>query len=128
MPQKIKKYVVTDEQICPQCGTANPHHAYCCLNCFKVLREKPKVPFWKMEIRLDLLIIVAVFVVFAGMALLFKQWLTNVEAEVTLNLTSAEYNVSVVADKRKRSASLELKKGGNDSDSTSTPTDDSAPK
>lgn len=89
-------------RVCHHCGVENPLKAYCCLSCFKVLRPKEKIPFWKIYVRPNASVLILVGLL-AGIGIYtFKKWMDNIEAQVTMNFTSADYNLSVVADKKKK--------------------------
>jgi ribosomal protein L40E len=87
---------------CHQCGADNPPKAYCCLSCFKVLRPKAKVPWWRMYIRTSTPMAVTLLVIACAGLYVFKRWVDNVEAQVTMNFKGSEYKLSVSADKRKK--------------------------
>jgi len=108
MTGRVRKSEPRAEILCPHCGATNPPHAFCCVSCFKVIQEKQKTPLWKIPIRLNLPAIVVVAVVFGFIFMVTKKWLANVEAQITLNLSTTDYAVSVSADKRKREAEINV--------------------
>jgi hypothetical protein len=95
---------------CPHCGTVNPIKAYCCLSCFKVIQEKQKVPFLAFHARPSMAVLGVVVFLTLVAATLLKAWLATVEAQMTINVKTAEYDLSVVADKKRRQAALHLDK------------------
>lgn len=88
--------------ICHYCGSENPVKAYCCLNCFKVLRPKTNIPLWRLAMRPSVSFILAFMVLVVGGFYVMKRWIDAVEARVSMNLKTADYNISVVADKRRK--------------------------
>ncbi len=86
---------------CPGCGASNPVRAYCCITCFKVLRAKVEVPFWKMQIHPSTSFTIFMLGVAAFLIYFVVMWMRDIEAQVTMNLNSGDYSLSVVADKRK---------------------------
>jgi ribosomal protein L40E len=97
----VKKY--KDLQQCIHCGAENPPTAYCCLSCFKILREKHKVPFWRMRIEPTWSALAIVTAVLIAVVVLLKHWMEDIDAQVTMNLQTAENSYSLMADKKKRS-------------------------
>src|SRR5689334_16406121 len=94
--------------VCHNCGKENPPKAYCCLSCFKVLRPKEDIPWWRTYIRLSTPTMIGIFIVALGGIWFFKQWIEGIEAQVSMNVKTEEYNVSVTADKRKRQAGIDV--------------------
>lgn len=92
--------------VCHNCRAKNPPKAYCCLSCFKVLRPKEKIPFWKIHVRPDGPMIVFLLVLGAVSIYTVRRWIQNIEAEISMNFRSAEYNLTVTADKRKKQSLL----------------------
>jgi len=93
---------------CPFCGSENPLKAYCCINCYKVINTHYKVPIWKMQFKTGpAAVIIAVALMVTSVAML-HQWLAGVEANMTINVVTAEYNLSLQADKLKRKTKLKI--------------------
>jgi DNA-directed RNA polymerase subunit RPC12/RpoP len=88
--------------ICPHCRALNPPTAYVCIKCFKVIYEKYKVPFWKMNISSVAGTLVFSIAIFLSLIYLLNKWLESVEAEMTVKVQTAQYNVSVAAEKARR--------------------------
>lgn len=105
-----RKQGMPTEIFCPHCAASNPPRAYCCLTCFRVMNPKIHVPFWRLYLRPSSTLLIGFFIVFAGLVVYVHQWLQMVEAEVTLNLRSIDYNVSVVADKKRARRFFNFKK------------------
>ena len=117
--------------VCHHCNAENPLKAYCCLSCFKVLRPKQDVPFWKIYIRPSSSALVLVVLV-AGLGIYtLKKWMDNLEAQVSMNFKSADYNLTFVADKKRKKklfGSVDLK-GASDQEeeqSSDTPSSEKA--
>jgi ribosomal protein L40E len=105
MAHKITK---TDSLSCLHCGAENPLKAYCCLSCFKVLRPKEKIPWYRMYIRPSTPFGFIVLLALLAGVVFFKHWIDNLEAQVTMNIKGDDYNVSVIADKKKRNALFDV--------------------
>lgn len=97
-----------DIRQCPFCGKENPMSAYCCLHCYKVLREKPKVPWYRMSIRPSLPVGIAMVLAALGGIYFVKKWMENIEAQISMNFKTEDYTVSVIADKKKKQADLDV--------------------
>lgn len=102
----MKKYKNLVE--CIHCGAENPPTAYCCLSCFKVLKSQPKTNFWRVRIEPTVTALAVIAAVTITLAVLLKHWMENIDAEVTMNLKTAENSYSITADKKKRN-DLEVK-------------------
>jgi ribosomal protein L40E len=92
----------TRKLICHQCGAVNPPKAYCCLNCFKVLRPKADVPFWRVAMRPSISAVVILAACMLAGLVVMKRWIDKLEARVSMDLKTADYNISVVADKKRK--------------------------
>lgn len=92
-----------DYVFCPHCATKNPKSAFVCLKCFKVMFPQPPSGLFAAQIPTS----VSVAVIFATLVLagiyLGNRWLSSIEANLTLNIKTSDYNVNVTADKRKNS-------------------------
>lgn len=96
----MKKYKNLIE--CLHCGAENPPTAYCCLRCFKIMKTKAKVPFWQVRFEPSVTalgIVASLLIVFV---FLLKHWMENIDAQVTMNLQTAENSYSIIADKKRR--------------------------
>ncbi len=103
---------------CYHCGAENPPKAYCCLSCFKVLRPKEAIPWWRAYIRMSLpMTMLMLFFIGVGLYM-FKRWMENIEAQVTMNFKGSDYNLTLTADKKKRKFQM---------NSSQNPSDDSTP-
>jgi hypothetical protein len=102
----MKKYTLSssgqiNEVTCPHCHEENPKSAYRCLSCHEIMFPKTKPPLWNANIRPSVaFLIILVALLWAGYAIM-KNWLAAVEANMTLHVRTDEYNVSIVADKKK---------------------------
>lgn len=107
-PGQVKSFV---DVRCPHCGEMNPSTAYCCLTCMKPMNPSKHVPLWKRRVRPSVAVVtISVVLVGAGFWVM-KRWLATVEAQMTINVKTAEYNLSLVADKRIRQFDIEATEG-----------------
>ncbi len=97
----MKKYKNLIE--CIHCGAENPPTAYCCLRCFKVMKEKIKTPFWRFRIEPSVASLGVAFAILIVLVVALKHWMENIDAQVTMNLKTAENSYSLVAEKNRRS-------------------------
>ena len=88
--------------ICHHCGAENPAKAYCCITCFKVLRPKANIPAWRLAMRPSVSLVLFFALIMLGGLYAMKRWIDAVEARVRMDLKTADYNISVVADKRRK--------------------------
>lgn len=114
------------EIVCRSCGAENPPEAYCCLTCFKVLRPKEKVPFYRVQIKAGLPTLILIIVLVGAAIYSMKIWMENIEAQLSMNFTSADYNVSVVANKKKKHRFFSMSKD-KDEEPAATPAPGAAP-
>lgn len=91
--------------ICHHCGAVNTPKAYCCTTCFKILRPKAKTTLWQLAMRPSVSIILVLVLALLGGLLAMKRWIGAVEARVQMDLKSADYHISVVADKKRQGLS-----------------------
>ena len=102
----MKKYNLSasgeiSEVTCPHCHVENPKTAYRCLTCHEIMFPKVKPPFWNITIRPSVAwLVILVALLWASYAVM-RNWLAAVEATLTLHVSTDEYNVSIVADKKK---------------------------
>lgn len=96
----MKKYKNLTE--CIHCGAENPPTAYCCLRCFKVLKEKVKMPFWHFRLEPSMASLGIALAILIALVVVLKHWMENIDAQVTMNLKTAENSYSLVADKKRR--------------------------
>ena len=87
--------------VCRNCGAENPPKAYCCITCFKVLRPKAQQNVWQVAMKpsISITIFFALVVVFG--LVMMKNWVDKIEGRVQMDLKTADYNISVVANKKK---------------------------
>ncbi len=87
--------------VCRNCGAVNTAKAYCCITCFKVLRPKPKLSFWQIAMKPS--VSIAIFFTLMVVAGLFamKKWIDKIEGRFRMEVKTADYNISVVAGKKK---------------------------
>lgn len=86
---------------CPHCGSGNPSTAYCCLSCFKVMREK-KGSIWTVRFEPTWTALGIVGIIVLAIALGLKHWIQDIDAQVTMNLQTAENSYSLIAEKKKQ--------------------------
>lgn len=92
------------EVLCPHCHARNPASAYCCLNCFKVIRPDA-LPFWRRPIssgRVSAVIMAAIgFILITGAV----QWFKEAEAHLTaMSENNRLYHQSTLEHRRRRAA------------------------
>jgi len=87
------------EKICPSCRAPNPSTAYACLNCYQVMDKKYKVPFWKIHIDRTISILFLITIGMVGGLWFIKKWSEAFEAEMSIRIRTAEYQISFVAGK-----------------------------
>lgn len=120
MPDSRKQ---PDTLRCNNCGAENPRKAYCCLHCYKVLRPKEDIPWYRVQIKPSFPVGVGLVLVSLLGIVMIKRWMEDIEAQITMNFKSAEYNVQVRANKRKKQSLFEVK---HHVDSTDADTDGGA--
>ena len=98
------EYTGPKKLVCMKCGAINPPKAYCCITCFQILRPKVKVPLWQMALRPSVTVSVALVIILLVSLVATKRWVDAIEARVQMDLKTADYNISLVADKKKRQA------------------------
>jgi hypothetical protein len=96
---------------CPFCRAANPHSAYVCIRCFKVINENYKPSFWKMQISSFSGTIIIFATAFTAIVFFLSQWLDSVEGEIDVKVRTNEYNVSVAAEKTKKDFNVDITTG-----------------
>src|ERR1041384_912155 len=110
MSKEASKQPIIDYVFCPHCATKNPRKAYVCLSCFKVMFPKRIRSWWQIPVPSS----ISITLIFATLVLsalyLGNRWLSSVEANLTLNIKTSEYNVNVTADKRKNEEIKKIKK------------------
>ena len=94
-------------RMCPHCGERNPHTAVACLHCYKDMRP-PQLPWWRRHFKIQwpigaLLVFVALFAIYK-----VKKLLDNMEAQISMNIRGEDYNVSVVADKKRKEVDIDV--------------------
>lgn len=97
-----KKQEVPSDIKCPFCGASNPPKAYCCITCFKVMKKKIKVPFWRVQIHPSLPFSLFMLGVIAFLIYFFVLWMRDIEAQVNMSVSSGDYSITVTADKKKQ--------------------------
>ncbi len=90
-----------DSRPCRFCGKPNPANVFVCLHCYKVLREKPKMPWYKMSIKPSLPVSVTLIALALAGIFFIKRWMENLEAQISMNFKSEDYSVSLIAEKKK---------------------------
>jgi hypothetical protein len=63
---------------------------------------KDELSFWQTQIRPGTKGVVLAIVVAVALLFLLKQWLDNIDAQMTVNCNSAEYSMSFVAEKKRQ--------------------------
>lgn len=92
---------------CPSCGKKNSEAAYCCVYCYKEMRLKD-IPWWRRPIHLKWPITLALLVGVLFGIFKLKKLLERVEGQVTMNLSSDDFKVSVIADKKKSESDINI--------------------
>ena len=85
---------------CPHCHRENPLTAFCCLHCFKLMRPKVKVPWYKVSLKASYPVGIALCALAIFGIYLIKCWMENLEAQVSMNFRTEDYSVSITADKK----------------------------
>lgn len=86
---------------CPHCAAKNPKKAYVCLVCFKVMFPRVEQKWWKVKIPPSISFAVILSALVYSILFLGIRWLNTVEANMTLNVKTSNYNLNVIADKKK---------------------------
>lgn len=89
--------------ICKHCESPNPPTAYCCIHCFKVLKETVKIPLWRVEFHPGAGAVVVVVIMTAGLVFAVQTWMETLNAEVSLHFASPDQSVSVLAKRKPKS-------------------------
>ncbi len=89
----------SSEKLCPYCGASNPATGYACLTCYKVMKKNYKVPFWKIQINHTVSVLFLIVVGLVGGLWFIRKWSEAIEAEMSIRIKMAEYQISVVAGK-----------------------------
>jgi len=88
---------------CRHCGAENPPKAYVCLQCFKELKSKVKIPFWKMRIQLSYPVMGMVLLFFIILSALLRNWMQNINDQITKDLNTVDYTMSYLAQRKEMS-------------------------
>lgn len=85
MNKQPKKFANSREKYCPFCNALNPEKAYACIKCFKVMKDKFKVPLWYMQVRMSIGLIVFGIIIYISVTLLMRSLDKAKEAESLLH-------------------------------------------
>lgn len=73
--------------------------------------------------------IIVVFMLFIGAVLLLKKWISSIDAQISMNFQSADYSLSLMADKKRKKSFLNIESQEPilDADAIDSPPDQSKP-